>query len=84
MLNSFARAVSLGTAIILCAKYGLFLLNNKRMHGLMHRLKDLVIQFNFGLLQKVLHQIKALITLISKIFEPVFYINCSVFYYCLL
>jgi len=49
----------------------------------MHRLKDLVIQFNFGPLQKVLHQIKTLITLISKMFEPVFYINCSVFYYCL-
>jgi len=53
----------------LCAKYG--------------RLKDFVIQFNFGLLQKVLHQIKALITMISKMFEPVFYVNCSVFYYCL-
>jgi len=49
----------------------------------MYWLKDLVNQFNFGLLQKVLHQIKALITLISKMFEPVFYVNCSVFYYCL-
>jgi len=36
----------------------------------MHRLKDLAtIQFNFDLLQKVLHQIKALITLISKMFK---------------
>jgi len=53
------------------------------MHRLMLRLKDLVFQFNFGLFQKVLHQIKVLIALISKMFEPVFYVNCSVFYYCL-